>query len=512
SYIIIAANILIFFFLTQTHTAPYEALSHLEEIVEHIDKHPDVELSPALREVLSEHFLEDYDEAKRRSQEAADKLREDGLTGGLAHLDRLTNNIESFELLEAQDELDRLTEELLALARGGTYQRYGYIPSREGHYYTLVTTMFLHGGLMHLFGNMLLFFLCGPFVEDRWGRVLFTLFYLASGVAATLCHGLLTTFPDIPLVGASGAIAGVMGAFLILFFFTKIKFLYFFLLGFRFFKGSFQVPSYVVLPLWFAQQYYNAMTLENSPVAFWAHVGGFACGFVIAGVMKLTSLEERYISPNIDRQITYYEAPPLLEEAMEKWSQGQPQEAIEMLNRILRQTPHDTHAMHALFQVYCSMDDTAGIQKIGSRLIDTLLKENQLDQAKETFKHMKINDSQVLPTPKTLFNMATAFENSRETKNAYKAYEKIAVNYPYDLLALKSLVKLAKYYLEVEQDYMQAFEYFVLAKHHPAADSSVTAMAVEGIEQSRHHGGPEVAEMDEADVEGFERYEELVSP
>ncbi|ETX08206.1 MAG: hypothetical protein ETSY2_06730, partial [Candidatus Entotheonella gemina] len=484
---------------------------YVEDIVEHIGKHPDLELSPALREVLSEHFLEEYDEAQRRSQEAAAKLREDGITGGMAHLERLTNNIESLELLEAQDELDRLTEEFLSLALGGTYRRYEYIPSREGHYHTLVTTMFIHGGLMHLFGNMLLFFLCGPFVEDRWGRILFTLFYLASGVAATLCHGFLTAFPDIPLVGASGAIAGVMGAFLILFFFTKIKFLYFFLLGFRFFKGSFEVPSYVVLPLWFAQQYYNAMTLENSPVAFWAHVGGFACGFAIAGVMKLSSLEERYISPNIDRQITYYEAPPLLEEAMDKWSNGQPQEAIEILNRILKQTPHDTNAAHALFQVYCSMDDEAGVQKIGSRLIEIFIKENQLDQVKETFKSMKINSTQVFPTPRTLFNMAVVFENKGETTNAYKAYEKIVVNYSNNALALKSLIKLAKYSLEVEQDYMQAFEYFVLAKHHPAADASVAELAAEGIEQSRQHGGPEVAEMDEADVEGLERYEALVS-
>lgn len=232
SYIIIAANVLIFFLFTQSYTDPHAVQQHVEDIAEHIKTHPEVELSPTLREILPGDLLQEYDTARRRSQKAAAKLREDGLTGGMAYLDRLTNNLDRLELSDAQDELDQLTEQLFALLNGGIYQRWGYIPAREGHLHTLVTTMFLHGGIMHLVGNMLLFFLCGPFVEDRWGRILFTLFYLASGVVATLCHGFLTTLPDIPLVGASGAIAGVMGAFLILFFFTKIKFLYFIVLGF----------------------------------------------------------------------------------------------------------------------------------------------------------------------------------------------------------------------------------------------------------------------------------------
>ncbi len=96
-------------------------------------------------------------------------------------------------------------------------------------------------------------------------------------------------------------------------------------------------------------------------------------------------------------------------------------------------------------------------------------------------------------------------------KNAYKAYEKIALNYPHDLLTLKSLMKLAKYNLDVEQDYVQAFEYFVLAKHHPACDHNVAAVITEGIARSRHEGGPEVAAMDEADVDGLERYVDLAT-
>ena len=304
SYIIMAANILIFFLITQHDTNPHETKQYVEGLVKHINTHPQIELNPALREMLSEHFLAAYDTAKRRSQETTAKLHAEGRTEELSHLDRLANHLERLERAKAQDELEQLTDKLRALGPDATYKRWGYIPSREGHSYTLITTMFVHGGLMHLVGNMILLFLCGPFVEDRWGRILFPAFYLASGMMAALCYGGLTASPDIPLVGASGAIAGVMGASLILFFHAKIKFLYFFFFAFRLFKGIVHIPSYVVLPLWFGQQYYSAMTSASSPVAFWAHVGGFVFGVVISVIIKLGDLEKKYISPCINRRIS----------------------------------------------------------------------------------------------------------------------------------------------------------------------------------------------------------------
>jgi hypothetical protein len=124
---------------------------------------------------------------------------------------------------------------------------------------------------------------------------------------------------------------------------------------------------------------------------------------------------------------------------------------------------------------------------------------------------MKINDCQIYPVTKTLFNMATIFESHREEENANKAYKKIILNDPDDLLALKSLVKLAKYNLEVEKNYVDALKYFVMAKHHPAADSNVAGIIAEGIERSCHSCGPEVARMDEAAVDSAEQYTDMVN-
>ena len=193
---------------------------------------------------------------------------------------------------------------------------------------------------------MLLFFLCGPFVEDRWGRTLFArLLSRKRDRRDTRPRPPHRWSPRYPLVGASGAIAGVMAAFLILFFKTKIQFAYMVIMVYRVFRGSFYAPAYVVIPLWFAQQYYNAITAVNSPVAFWAHVGGFLFGLSIALFMKATRIEERYIAPNLEKKVTLFESHPMLDEALRLRSEGEWQRAIGTLKRLLKETPNDIDAL-----------------------------------------------------------------------------------------------------------------------------------------------------------------------
>ena len=118
--------------------------------------------------------------------------------------------------------------------------------------------MFLHGGWLHLFGNLLLLFLTGPFIEDRWGRPAFLAFYLAAGLAAA---GLFVArFPELslPLIGASGAIAGCMGAFLVRFFRTRMQYFYWF----GIFVGTFSAPAWLMLPLWFGNELLMARVSE----------------------------------------------------------------------------------------------------------------------------------------------------------------------------------------------------------------------------------------------------------
>jgi membrane associated rhomboid family serine protease len=161
------------------------------------------------------------------------------------------------------------------------FDRWGLIPAKPA-LVTAVSHMFMHGGWIHLIGNMFLLFLVGPPIEDRWGRPLFAGFYLLAGLASGGFYALMSSGSPIPLVGASGAIAAVMGACLVRFLRSNIRFLYLFFIGFRLIKGTFWAPAWVMLPLWFASELLMAGLTESAGVsdgiAYWAHVGACRSG------------------------------------------------------------------------------------------------------------------------------------------------------------------------------------------------------------------------------------------
>lgn len=148
----------------------------------------------------------------------------------------------------------------------------GYAPQ------TLVTSMFLHAGLMHLGGNMLFLWIYGDNIEDTLGHVMFLAFYLACGLAAGVAHIIADTGSNIPTVGASGAIAGVMGAYLLLFPKAKIDIAVIFIVFFK----VFTLPAFVVLGIWMGLQLFSGLgsTGAGGGVAYWAHIGGFIAGIV----------------------------------------------------------------------------------------------------------------------------------------------------------------------------------------------------------------------------------------
>ncbi|MBU1167930.1 MAG: rhomboid family intramembrane serine protease [Proteobacteria bacterium] len=189
------------------------------------------------------------------------------------------------------------------------YRKYGYIPA-QGGFLTLLYSMFLHAGFFHLFFNMIFLFLSGYILEDHWGRIIYLLFYLSGGIVATLFHGYMFPESFIPLVGASGAIAALMGAFLIRFFRTRIYFFYFIIIFIKIWTGRFLAPAFIVLPLWLLQQAVFAIFDDGSGggVAFWAHIGGFSYGCLFALFMKFFTIEEKFIAHSIDKKITVFDA------------------------------------------------------------------------------------------------------------------------------------------------------------------------------------------------------------
>jgi rhomboid family protein len=145
----------------------------------------------------------------------------------------------------------------------------------------VLTSMFLHGSWMHLLGNMWFLWIFGNNIEDSMGHVRFVIFYLLCGVAAALAQTVANPASGIPMVGASGAISGVMGAYLVLYPRVRV----FALVPIGFFITSLALPAWTMLLYWFAIQFVSGLTglfaQEGGGVAFWAHVGGFVAGLVL---------------------------------------------------------------------------------------------------------------------------------------------------------------------------------------------------------------------------------------
>ena len=192
----------------------------------------------------------------------------------------------------------------MSLGRGldGFFQLYAVIPQQLTASFngipvnqpvpeilTLITSQFLHGGLMHIGGNMLFLWTFGDNIEHDLGHFKFLLFYLTCGVLAGLTHWFFGMQSGVPTVGASGAIAGVMGAYLIKY--PKAKILT--LLPLLFIFTTVRIPAIYFLGFWFVQQAFSSVASLGMPeaggVAYWAHSGGFIFGAILAPILGLMS-------------------------------------------------------------------------------------------------------------------------------------------------------------------------------------------------------------------------------
>ena len=168
-------------------------------------------------------------------------------------------------------------------------QRWAFVPRRfladpAGDFATLFTAMFMHAGWLHLLGNMLYLWIFGDNVEDRFGHAKFVIFYLVCGVAATFAQLAFSADSAVPNLGASGAVAGVLGAYLLLYPRGRVHVM----MG----RGVVPAPALVVIGLWFVLQLFSGIGSVSSAaddqggVAYMAHIGGFVMGFLLTFVLR----------------------------------------------------------------------------------------------------------------------------------------------------------------------------------------------------------------------------------
>ncbi|HSB77384.1 MAG TPA: rhomboid family intramembrane serine protease, partial [Candidatus Methylomirabilis sp.] len=272
-------------------------------------------------------------------------------------------DVSTLTIADQQAQLDRMLQDLQTMTARSVFRAYGYVPA-HGSPLTLFTSMFMHGGWLHLIGNMLFLWLAGTSLEDRWGRLIFLILYMASGAIATLTHASVHPESIIPMVGASGAIAGLMGAFLVRLATTRIRFFYWI----YFIQGTFSAPAYVVLPLWLLQQFAMAGSSQAGGVAVWAHIGGFAFGVAAAFLILGTELEAKFLTPVIQKKTTWTVS-ERMNAALNRLDRGEVDRAITELQALLRLNPESIEARTPLIAAYEQKGDHASAGIESARLV-----------------------------------------------------------------------------------------------------------------------------------------------
>ncbi len=302
--------------------------------------------------------------------------------------------------------------------------------------------MFLHGGFGHLLGNMVFLWILGCMLEIGAGRLFFTGIYLIAGLLAAGLFYIVYPTSTMPLVGASGAIAGLMGAYTVLYGRKRVSIFY--SLGFYF--NTARVPAILLLPVWLANEAYQLFFSGASHVAYVAHIGGIAGGAILA-------LAGRHLvgSVNPDR---FEEAPrdkivPLMDQALEHMGNLEMDQARERFEAILEISPHHPDALSHLFNIHKLNPASAAFHETTRQLLQSRLKDPEThSQAIELYQaYGKITHRQALSIPLYL-QIAGVLVSRGDAAEAEKIVMAVFKKKPQTPGLPSILVKLAKAFRE----------------------------------------------------------------
>jgi membrane associated rhomboid family serine protease len=354
-------------------------------------------------------------------------------------------------LLAEQEHLDTLTARAVQNFRSHTLRKWGLIPA-DKRVLSWVSHMFLHAGWLHLLGNMFILFLAGPFIEDRWGRPIYLGFYVVSGFVAAFFHILSVPDSAMPMIGASGAIAGVMGAFLILFGKTKIKFFYLFLL----IRGTFRAPAWLMIPLWFASH-------------------------GVAWFMVSKKVEERFIHKNIESKITLEveENNPVIE-ALEV-RESDPQQAFRMLSLAVMNQPKNHDGAAALWHLAVELDRAGEVAPLMLRSIGHQLRSGDPELALEQWLDLQRVVPQIQGDPRQIVRLAQALAERDRYEDALVTLQ-MAMRSAGDKLDPMLALGIARMAADIGPSTARTAIQFVL--DHPATDPEVRKRARQLLERT----------------------------
>lgn len=444
---LILLNVLIFL---GTHRTMEKQEAPLVSVKMHLlllaARHPELTMSPKTKQFVND--FQAYDPTAWVEMQSPDNEPIDDW-------DAKVRSVDDREQLQA--EMGSITAEYAKLTASSIEERFAFIPAHPKPI-AYLSSNFLHGGWLHLIGNMWFLWLAGFVLEDVWGRPLYLTFYLVAGAAATQLDGWASAGSIVPTLGASGSIAALMGAFLVRFPKLKIKmvwFLGFWVTGF----WGIWVRAYWLLPLWFGMEiYYGKMSGHGDGVAHWAHVGGFFFGVVAALALRYSGLEQR-TNKAIEEKVSWT-TDIEIQKVTDLVEHGKLEEAVAILNRYIVEKPDSFGAWNLLRTVHWRNNEFAACREAAGKLCTLNLQAGIHGAAWQDYEEFLNLGGSNMP-PATWLGLCRVAEERNDFKRALSEYEKLALAHPSErqgLIAQLGAARLLLRRLNCPQEALRLYE------------------------------------------------------
>jgi membrane associated rhomboid family serine protease len=317
--------------------------------------------------------------------------------------------------------------------------QYGFRPAYKS-ILTAFTYMFLHGSTGHLFGNMVFLWIVGCMLEMGLSRLLYGGLYLCSGLVAAGVFGLVYMNSTIPVVGASGAIAGLMGAFAVLFGKKKVKIFYY--LGFYF--NYLKIPAIILLPIWIGNEFYQLFFGSTSNVAYMAHIGGLMGGALLSLAILKYCLP---LNKGVFDETPEDEIAPLMEKALTHIAELDMEAAKQLLDQVLVKDPENIDALTHLFNIYKLDPESDQFHQTAKRLIFQLSRNyNTYEKADKFYREYIGHTRRPRLSPQLYVQLSAMFSATGHLESAVKILAFLVKKVPDSPGIPTALLKLARAY------------------------------------------------------------------
>jgi len=330
--------------------------------------------------------------------------------------------------VEADDpdlaEYKKLKLELDEIKKNGIIGKFGLVPDSPT-FQSILTSMLLHGSLAHLLVNMIFLYLFGFALEDVWGKVGYLAFFIIAGFAAAGAHIAMNIGSQTPAIGASGAVSGLMGGFLIRFFKVKIDYVYYYFL-LKLYFGKFSVPAYLALPLWLGTQllYASLSAQETMATAFWAHIGGFSFGVLGAYGIIVTGLGKPSLKETSEERLEELRemVPVDIVKGVQMTDNGQYGEAAAYFAGIINKNPGNLPARYERIRALFTIGNIKIIEPEIKSLVKEFIKADNLSSAAALVHETSQKLPEVRFAPLILYKIGLFYEKEWQNETAISFY------------------------------------------------------------------------------------------